>query len=179
MAIGRPFSGHKKPLICQAGSAVRPLWILLPLVENYFQSSKLFAIVQNDFFGLLNKKQSNHLIMNEEKLEDLCLDWFCEGGWDVLYGPNIAPDKVNGEAREGALGHGTNPQRDDYAQVILKHDLEAAFTRINPRLPQACFKQVVSKLSQAEIWTSFSITGVLHHTPAAGFSRFISNGYFR
>ncbi|MES9913526.1 MAG: type I restriction endonuclease subunit R [Candidatus Sedimenticola sp. 4PFRAG1] len=75
--------------------------------------------------------------MNEEELENLCLDWFREGGWDVLYGPDIAPD-------------GTDPQRDDYAQVMLKHDLEVAFTHINPHLPHECFDQVVSKLSQAE-----------------------------
>ncbi len=88
--------------------------------------------------------------MNEEELENRCLDWFREGGWDVLYGPDIAPDKANGEARAGALGDGSNPQRDDYAQVILKHDLETAFTHINPHLPQECFEQVLSKLSQAE-----------------------------
>ncbi|WP_419602410.1 type I restriction endonuclease subunit R, partial [Thiolapillus sp.] len=64
-------------------------------------------------------------------------DWFREGGWDVVYGPDIAPD-------------GADPQRDDYAQVILKHDLELAFTHINPQLPHECFEQVVSKLSQAE-----------------------------
>ncbi|WP_419637678.1 type I restriction endonuclease subunit R, partial [Thiolapillus sp.] len=75
--------------------------------------------------------------MNEEELENLCLDWFREGGWDVVYGPDIAPD-------------GADPQRDDYAQVILKHDLELAFTHINPQLPHECFEQVVSKLSQAE-----------------------------
>ncbi len=75
--------------------------------------------------------------MNEEELENLCLDWFREGGWDVLYGPDIAPD-------------GTDPQRDDYAQVMLKHDLEVAFTHINPHLPHECFDQVVSKLSQSE-----------------------------
>ncbi|WP_419616614.1 type I restriction endonuclease subunit R, partial [Thiolapillus sp.] len=62
---------------------------------------------------------------------------FREGGWDVVYGPDIAPD-------------GADPQRDDYAQVILKHDLELAFTHINPQLPHECFEQVVSKLSQAE-----------------------------
>ncbi|MES9971423.1 MAG: type I restriction endonuclease, partial [Candidatus Thiodiazotropha sp.] len=75
--------------------------------------------------------------MNEDELENLCLDWFREGGWDVLYGPDIAPD-------------GTDPQRDDYAQVIIKHDLEVAFTHINPHLPHECFEQVLSKLSQAE-----------------------------
>ncbi len=75
--------------------------------------------------------------MNEEELENHCLDWFREGGWDVLYGPDIAPDSPAS-------------QRDDYAQVILKHDLETAFTHINPHLPQECFEQVLLKLSQAE-----------------------------
>lgn len=30
--------------------------------------------------------------MNEEKFESLCLEWFREGGWDVLHGPDIALD---------------------------------------------------------------------------------------
>ena len=47
--------------------------------------------------------------MNEEQLENLCLDWFREGGWDVLHGPDIAPD-------------GSNPLRSDYAQTILEND---------------------------------------------------------
>lgn len=30
--------------------------------------------------------------MNEEQLENLCLDCFRECGWSVLYKPDIAPD---------------------------------------------------------------------------------------
>ncbi|MBT4033798.1 MAG: type I restriction endonuclease subunit R, partial [Candidatus Marinimicrobia bacterium] len=75
--------------------------------------------------------------MNEEQLEAHCLEWFREGGWDVLYGPDIAPDS-------------THPLRDDYAQVILRGDLEVAFTHINPHLPHECFEQVWSRLSQHE-----------------------------
>jgi len=41
--------------------------------------------------------------MNEEQLENLCLDWFHEGGWDVVHGPDIAPDS-------------DNPLRNDYAK---------------------------------------------------------------
>ena len=67
--------------------------------------------------------------MNEDQLETHCLEWFREGGWDVLYGPDIAPDS-------------TNPLRDDYAQVILRGDLEVAFTHINPHLPHECFARV-------------------------------------
>lgn len=31
---------QKKPLIREAGSAVRPLWILLPLAENFHNNNK-------------------------------------------------------------------------------------------------------------------------------------------
>lgn len=33
--------------------------------------------------------------MNEYQLEQLCLDWFRESGWDVAYGPDIVPDSNN------------------------------------------------------------------------------------
>jgi len=36
--------------------------------------------------------------MNEDQLEQHCLDWFREGGWETLYGPDIAPDSNNPEA---------------------------------------------------------------------------------
>ncbi|POB87000.1 type I restriction endonuclease subunit R [Vibrio vulnificus] len=70
--------------------------------------------------------------MNEEQLENLCLDWFREGGWDVLHGPDIAPDS-------------DNPLRNDYAQVVLDGQLRAAFETINKHLPAEqidhCFEQ--------------------------------------
>ena len=31
----------------------------------------------------------------ESMLEDTCLDWFQELGWDRIYGPDIAPDAPN------------------------------------------------------------------------------------
>ncbi|ENI8075299.1 type I restriction endonuclease subunit R [Vibrio vulnificus] len=70
--------------------------------------------------------------MNEEQLENLCLDWFREGGWDVLHGPDIAPDS-------------DNPIRSDYAQVVLDGQLRSAFETINKHLPAAqiehCYEQ--------------------------------------
>lgn len=70
--------------------------------------------------------------MNEEQLETLCLDWFREGGWEVLHGPDIAPDS-------------DNPLRRDYAQVILDKHLRIAFDKVNKHIPVAqldnCFEQ--------------------------------------
>ena len=79
--------------------------------------------------------------MNEDQLEQLCLDWFREGGWDVLYGPDIAPD-------------GSNPLRTDYAKTILENDLQQVFAKINPHLPVEslafCFEQVLSVINKPE-----------------------------
>ncbi|WP_130804380.1 type I restriction endonuclease subunit R [Acinetobacter ihumii] len=75
--------------------------------------------------------------MNETQLENLCLDWFAENGWEVIHGIDIAPDS-------------SNPLRKDYKQVLIESDLHAAFERLNPHLPINCFEQVLQKLNQPE-----------------------------
>lgn len=75
--------------------------------------------------------------MTEDQLEQLCLDWFREGGWEIYHGPDIAYD-------------GPSPMRSGYGQVILKGELEAAFARINPHLPGECFEQVFQKVSKPD-----------------------------
>lgn len=75
--------------------------------------------------------------MNETQLENLCLDWFAENGWDVVHGVDIAPDS-------------SNPLRKDYKQVLIEADLQAAFERLNHHLPVSCFEQVWQKLSKPE-----------------------------
>ena len=75
--------------------------------------------------------------MNETQLENLCLDWFLENGWEVIHGIDIAPDS-------------SNPLRKDYKQVLIESDLNAAFERLNPHLPASCFEQVLQKLNQPE-----------------------------
>ncbi|QOW43343.1 type I restriction endonuclease subunit R [Acinetobacter indicus] len=75
--------------------------------------------------------------MNETQLENLCLDWFSENGWEVVHGIDIAPDS-------------SNPLRKDYKQVLIESDLHAAFERLNPHLPTSCFEQVWQKLSKPE-----------------------------
>ena len=57
--------------------------------------------------------------MTEDQLEQETLGWLTDVGYTVVYGVEIAPDKVNGEAGEGALGHGNKPERSDYRQVVL------------------------------------------------------------
>jgi type I restriction enzyme R subunit len=76
-------------------------------------------------------------MMNEDQLEQLTLEWFCETGWETLHGPDIAHD-------------GETPMRSSYAEVLLKGELEAAFNRINPHLPSSCFEQVWVALTKPE-----------------------------
>ncbi|MBB5020822.1 type I restriction endonuclease subunit R [Desulfurispira natronophila] len=75
--------------------------------------------------------------MTEDQLEQQCLAWFAEGGWEPAYGPDIAPD-------------GLTPERSDYRQVLLLNDLEAALRRINPHLPESCIEQVVAVVRKPE-----------------------------
>lgn len=75
--------------------------------------------------------------MNEEQLELLCLEWFQELGWDVLYGPDIAHDS-------------SNPLRRDYNQVFLDAIFAERFAQINPHLPSNCLEQVLAKIAKPE-----------------------------
>lgn len=75
--------------------------------------------------------------MTEDQLEQLCLDWFRETGWEVTYGPDIAVD-------------GTAPERADYRQVLLSADLLSALNRLNPHLPADVIEQVIERLRKPE-----------------------------
>lgn len=75
--------------------------------------------------------------VTEDQLEQQCLEWFAEGGWEIGHGPDIAPD---GEA----------PERADYRQVLLLADLEAAIQRINPHLPQNAVDQAIAVARKPE-----------------------------
>ena len=69
-------------------------------------------------------------MMNEQQLEDLCIRWFQEAGWQWVHGPDIAPDS-------------DAPERSDYRQVILHDRLLAALVRINPQIPVGALDQVL------------------------------------
>jgi type I restriction enzyme R subunit len=69
--------------------------------------------------------------MNEDKLEQLCLDWFRNNSWDVAYGPNIAPDSNASE-------------RSDYHEVVLKRYLHESLLRINPHIPENAIEQAIA-----------------------------------
>ena len=88
--------------------------------------------------------------MNETQLENLCLDWFAENGWEVVHGVDIAPDS-------------SNPLRKDYKQVLIEADLQTAFERLNPHLPVGCFEQVLQKLTKPESLDLITNNRAFHH----------------
>jgi type I restriction enzyme R subunit len=88
--------------------------------------------------------------MNETQLENLCLDWFAENGWEVVHGVDIAPDS-------------SNPLRKDYKQILIEADLQTAFERLNPHLPVSCFEQVLQKLSKPESLDLITNNRAFHH----------------
>ena len=69
-------------------------------------------------------------MMNEQQLEDLCIGWFQETGWQFVHGPDMAPDSAQ-------------PERTDYRRVILRERLLAALACINPHIPAAALEQAL------------------------------------
>lgn len=69
----------------------------------------------------------------ESHLEEATLEWFEELGYEIVFGPDIAPD-------------GEYPEREDYSDVILNDRLKEALTRINQRMPsdaiEDAFRQI-------------------------------------
>ena len=58
----------------------------------------------------------------EADVEPAPLAWLSGLGWQVLHGPDIAPETPDAE-------------RDDYRRVVLEHRLRSALTELNPSLP--------------------------------------------
>ncbi len=71
--------------------------------------------------------------MTENILEETCLYWFEELGWNRIHGPDIAPDTPDAE-------------RVNYSEVILKERLRTALERINPDVPAVGIDEAVKKL---------------------------------
>jgi len=69
----------------------------------------------------------------ESQLEEAALEWFEELGYEVVFGPDIAPD-------------GEYPEREDYGEVILVERLKEALTRINPKLPNDAIEDALRQI---------------------------------
>lgn len=88
--------------------------------------------------------------MIEEQLEQQCLAWFAETGWEVHHGPDIAPD-------------GSNPQRGSYRDVFLRGILTDSLRTINRHLPADVFDQVIAKVTHAQSPDPVVSNQAFHH----------------
>jgi type I restriction enzyme R subunit len=71
--------------------------------------------------------------ITENILEETCLYWLEELGWNTVHGPDIAPDTPDAE-------------RESYSEVILKERLRASLSQINPDVPSVGIDEAVKKL---------------------------------
>ena len=73
----------------------------------------------------------------ESEVEAAALEWLEGLGWQVAYGPAIAP-------------HAAGPERTDYSEVILEQRLREGVIRLNSALPAEALEDAFRKLTQPE-----------------------------
>lgn len=88
-------------------------------------------------------------MITEDQLEQLCLNWFQEIGYDYVCGYTIAPD-------------GESPERADYRQIILTGRLLAALQKINPHIPVATLEQVAQQIAKPDSLTLIKSNKAFH-----------------
>ncbi|MCX6937291.1 MAG: type I restriction endonuclease subunit R [Verrucomicrobia bacterium] len=72
-------------------------------------------------------------MITEDQLEQQCLGWFRENGWQTVFGPDIAHD-------------GAAPERASYREVVLVLRFTRALARLNPGVPAAVLDEAVQRL---------------------------------
>ena len=71
--------------------------------------------------------------LTEEEVERIAMRWFSDIGYEIASGPDISPG-------------GSNPERDDFRDVILERRLKRALERINPHVPEEAIEEAMRKL---------------------------------
>ena len=77
------------------------------------------------------------MTITEADVEEAALDWLRDIGWQVVHGPDMAPDTPNAE-------------RSDYGQVVLERRLRDALGELNPGLPAEALDDAFRKLTRLE-----------------------------
>ena len=86
----------------------------------------------------LVEESSMRSFIAESGVEEVCLDYFADLRWDVLYGPDIAPDEAGAE-------------RASYRDVLLEDRLRTAIGRLNPfALRRSVVDEVVATVRRPE-----------------------------
>ncbi|CNG54903.1 type I restriction endonuclease subunit R [Yersinia similis] len=94
-------------------------------------------------------------MLSEDDLERLSLGWFAGQGWEVLHGPDIAPD-------------GKNPLRVSFHDVFLRPVLQKQLETLNPYLPDSVFDEVISRITRPESPDIVVSNKAFHHLLLSG-----------
>lgn len=96
-------------------------------------------------------------MINEDALEQAALEWFSDLGYEVVHGPDIAPDSANSE-------------RGNYKEIILWGRLENALRLINPALPHSAISDALHTLKNPPFPALLQNNHVLHRYLVEGVS---------
>jgi type I restriction enzyme R subunit len=72
-------------------------------------------------------------LLTEQDIENVTLEMLQELGYEIVHGPDIAPDSEN-------------PLRSKWDDVILEQDLRLAIENLNPKLPSDAVDETIKKI---------------------------------
>ena len=93
--------------------------------------------------------------LSESDVEAAALDWLEGLGWQMAYGPDIAPESPNAE-------------RDNFGQVVLERRLRDALADLNPSLPAEALDDALRRLTSPEGSTLEARNRSFHRMLVAG-----------
>ncbi len=77
------------------------------------------------------------MMIDENMLENMCLDWFRDNGWDVRHGRDISPNSNSGE-------------REEFSDVILKQTLKNSLEKINSHATSDHINEAINIITRAK-----------------------------
>ncbi|EQD46796.1 type I restriction-modification system, subunit R (restriction), partial [mine drainage metagenome] len=97
----------------------------------------------------------------ESAVEEVCLGYFADLGWEVLYGPDIAPDEPRAERAFNEIAYIANAcpdiapdearaERASYRDVLLECRLRTAIAGLNPSLSPSVIDDVIATVRRPE-----------------------------
>ncbi|GHO76587.1 DEAD/DEAH box helicase [Ktedonobacter sp. SOSP1-85] len=89
--------------------------------------------------------------VTEDQLERAALGWFRTLGYQVVFGPDIAPPP-----------DGVGPERDNYRQTILMERLKTRLQAINPAIPVVAIDDAIRQILVPNLPTVIQVNRQLH-----------------
>ena len=89
-------------------------------------------------------------LINEQDLENYCMEYFRQIGYQTAYGPDILPE-------------GVSPLREDVRQVVLPQNVKNALVRLNPGVAQAVLDEAYQALTTPPEPTLIARNETIYH----------------